>query len=82
MGHVILTVLGMVAEMERRFIKERQRDGIDRAKNKGVYKGGKQRIDRPTVWKLHGSGASVSNIARRMQCSRMQIYRILQGPER
>lgn len=26
MGHVVLTVLGMVAQMERRFIKERQRE--------------------------------------------------------
>lgn len=25
MGHIVLTVLGMVAQMERRFIKERQR---------------------------------------------------------
>ena len=34
MGHIVLTVLGMVAQMERRFIKERQRDGIERAKGK------------------------------------------------
>ena len=39
MGHVALTVLGMVAQMERRFIKERQREGIDRAKNEGRYRG-------------------------------------------
>jgi DNA invertase Pin-like site-specific DNA recombinase len=32
MGQVVLTVLGMVAQMERRFIKERQREGIARAK--------------------------------------------------
>ena len=32
MGHLVLTVLGMVAQMERRFIKERQREGIARAK--------------------------------------------------
>lgn len=29
MGHMVLTVLGMVAQMERRFIKERQREGIE-----------------------------------------------------
>jgi DNA invertase Pin-like site-specific DNA recombinase len=29
--HVMLTVLGMVAQLERRFIKERQREGIERA---------------------------------------------------
>ncbi len=30
MGHIVLTVLGMVAQMERRFIKERQREGSNR----------------------------------------------------
>jgi DNA invertase Pin-like site-specific DNA recombinase len=39
MGHIVLTVLGMVAQMERRLIKERQRDGIEQAKHNGVYKG-------------------------------------------
>jgi Site-specific recombinases, DNA invertase Pin homologs len=31
MGDLVLTVLDMVAQMERRFIKERQREGIVRA---------------------------------------------------
>jgi DNA invertase Pin-like site-specific DNA recombinase len=54
MGQIVMTVLGMVAQMERRFIKERQREGIDRAKSLGRYKGGKQRIDRDEVcgWRL------------------------------
>ena len=43
---MVLTVLGMVAQMERRFIKERQRDGIEQAKGKGTYTGGKRRLDR------------------------------------
>ena len=45
MGHVVLTVLGMVAQIERRFIKERQREGIKRAKVAGVYRGSKRCID-------------------------------------
>jgi len=32
-----VTVLGMVAEMERKFIRERQQAGIKVAKAKGVY---------------------------------------------
>ena len=44
-GHIVMTVLGMVAQMERRFIKERQREGIERAKADGVYRGGKRRLD-------------------------------------
>jgi DNA invertase Pin-like site-specific DNA recombinase len=34
-----VTVLGLVAEMERKFIRERQQAGIEAAKAKGVYKG-------------------------------------------
>jgi DNA invertase Pin-like site-specific DNA recombinase len=45
-GRIVMTVLGMVAQMERRFIKERQREGIERAKGEGVYRGGKRRVDR------------------------------------
>lgn len=77
MGHMVLTVLGMVAQMERRFIKERQREGIERAKAKGVYRGGMARIDRAAVLKAHEAGAGPAEIARRVGCSRMQVYRIL-----
>nr|WP_210286158.1 recombinase family protein [Hansschlegelia beijingensis] len=77
MGHVILTVLGMVAQMERRFIKERQKDGIERAKASGRYLGGKRRIDRHVVRELLAQGQSVAAAARTLGCSRMQIYRII-----
>tara|TARA_R100000365_G_C2741710_1_gene70364 strand:+ start:718 stop:1263 length:546 start_codon:yes stop_codon:yes gene_type:complete len=77
MGHLVITVLGMVAQMERRFIKERQREGIARAKREGVYKGGKRRIDRTQVQSLYSEGIGPSQIAKRLGCSRMQIYRIL-----
>ncbi|WP_439603699.1 recombinase family protein [Shinella sp.] len=77
MGLMVLTVLGMVAQMERRFIKERQREGIERAKAKGVYRGGVARIDRVAVIEAHATGAGPAEIARRFGCSRMQVYRIL-----
>ena len=78
MGHVVLTVLGMVAQMERRFIKERQRDGIEQAKGRGVYTGGKRRLDRALICTLAASGESPTLIARQVGCSRMQVYRIIQ----
>jgi DNA invertase Pin-like site-specific DNA recombinase len=53
MGHIVMTVLGMVAQMERRFIKERQRDGIERAKVEDTYNGGKRRLDHDKVLALH-----------------------------
>ncbi|TPL72297.1 recombinase family protein [Mesorhizobium sp. B2-3-15] len=77
MGHIVLTVLGMVAQMERRFIKERQRDGIEQAKAQGIYKGGKQRFDRNAVAVLRDEGKSPTQIAKLVGCSRMQVYRIL-----
>jgi len=80
MGHIILTILGMVAQMERRFIKERQRDGIKRAKERGVYKGGKRRLDYRLICDLHNEGTAISTIAKRAGCSRMQVYRIVKCP--
>ncbi|MBX5206101.1 recombinase family protein [Rhizobium sp. NZLR1] len=78
MGHVILTVLGMVSEMERRFIKERQREGIARARADGVYKGGAVRIDYDAVLSLRRRGHGPAAIARAIGCSRMHVYRILE----
>lgn len=80
MGHVVLTVLGMVAQMERRFIKERQRDGIERAKSEGVYRGGQRRLDRDKIRMLANKGHGPAAIARVVGCSRMQVYRVLREP--
>ncbi|MGO7666545.1 recombinase family protein [Rhizobium ruizarguesonis] len=77
MGNVILTVLGMVAQMERRFIKERQREGIDKAKSAGKYKGGAVRIDYQKIRDLFASGNGVTAIAKAVGCSRMHVYRVL-----
>ncbi|TAY80982.1 recombinase family protein [Rhizobium ruizarguesonis] len=77
MGQVILTVLGMVAQMERRFIKERQREGIHRAKSAGKYKGGAVRVDHQKIRDLSASGTGATAIAKAIGCSRMQVYRVL-----
>lgn len=79
MGHMILTVLGMVAQMERRFIKERQREGIQRAKSAGQYTGGKVRIDHKKIRELSAIGIGVAAIAKDVGCSRMQVYRVLKA---
>ncbi len=39
MGRLVVTVLGMVADMELKFIRERQRAGIEAAKARGIYRG-------------------------------------------
>lgn len=54
----------MVAQIERRFIKERQREGIARAKAEGIYASGKRRLDRDRIKSLAGGGMAVAEIAR------------------
>ena len=48
-GNMVLTVLGMVAEMEVGFIRERQRAGIEAAKAKGIYKGRPVTLDHAKI---------------------------------
>ena len=56
MGKMVLTVLGMVAEMELSFLKERQRAGIEAAKAKGVYKGRPPTFDHAKIVALRKQG--------------------------
>ena len=48
-GKLMLTMIGAINEFERANLLERQREGIEIAKNKGVYKG-RKKIDYPTNW--------------------------------
>src|SRR3954447_12169958 len=82
MGQVVLTVLGMVAQMERRFIKERQREGIERAKAEGAYQGGKPRLDRSKIFAMYDAGHGPAATAKAFSCSRMQVYRIISRCDR
>ncbi len=55
-GRILVTVLGMVAEMERRFIVERQRAGIEAAKKRGVHKGRKASVPIDVVRRMRDEG--------------------------
>ncbi|MBB4199202.1 resolvase [Rhodoblastus sphagnicola] len=77
MGKMVLTVLGMVAEMELGFIKERQRTGIEAAKAKGIYKGRPPTLDHAKVRQLHAEGVGATDIARQMDCSRGAVYKVI-----
>lgn len=50
-GKFMLTIFGAVAELEREYILQRQREGIAIAKEKGIYKGRKpiERSELPQV---------------------------------
>ena len=77
MGTMMLTVLGMVSEMELGFIKERQRAGIDKAKAAGVYKGRPMSLDYDKIKQLRAEGMGATAIARELGCSRGAIYKAL-----
>jgi len=79
MGRMVITVLGMVADMELKFIKDRQRAGIEAAKAKGVYKGRKKTVDETAIRELASKGTSKARIARDLGVSRMTVYRALQN---
>jgi DNA invertase Pin-like site-specific DNA recombinase len=74
-----LSILGAVAEFERSIIKQRQREGIDKAKAKGVYKGRKPTIDKDRILALRDQGLSTYKIAEAMGISRMTVHRALNG---
>ncbi|WP_083599439.1 recombinase family protein [Shimia gijangensis] len=75
-----LHMMGAFAEFELALIRKRQADGIAKAQKRGVYKGGKRRIDREKVVALRTEGLGPSAIAEQMGVSRMSIYRILSEP--
>jgi len=73
-----LQVIGAVAQFERAIIKERQREGIAKAKTKGVYRGRKPSIDPAQVKVLHQDhGLSPSAIAKELGIARSSVYRVL-----
>jgi DNA invertase Pin-like site-specific DNA recombinase len=76
-GSILLMVLGMVAEMERRFIRERQQAGIEVAKAKGIYKGRKASVPVAEVKAMHQEGHGPSAIAKALKISRMSVHRAL-----
>ena len=54
-GDIVLKLLSYVAEVERRDIKERQRQGIEEAKKRGVYTGRKPiEIDKQAFENVYG----------------------------
>ena len=77
MGKIVLTVLGMVGEMELGFIRERQRDGIEKAKKKGIYRGRPPSLDHEAIRRLHAEGIGATAIAEKMRCSRGMVYKVL-----
>lgn len=79
-GHLLVTVLGMVSELERNFLRERQQAGIAKAKartDRKVYRGRPATVPAERVRQLRDEGLGPTAIAQAMNISRMHVYRLL-----
>ena len=82
MATLLLSVMGAFAEFERSLIKERQREGIAIAKDKGVYKGRKPALSEAQAEALRArdrenGGKGRSALAKELGISRETLYQYL-----
>jgi DNA invertase Pin-like site-specific DNA recombinase len=77
LGELMLKLLAMFAEFETNIRKERQLEGIKKAKAAGVYKGRPASIDAGAVRALTADGLKPTAVAKRLGIARNSVYRIL-----
>ena len=75
-GKCFLDMLGVFSEFENNLRRERQMEGIARAKAVGVYKWRKPIIDAAEIQRLRGEGMGGSDIAKTLRISRSSVYRL------
>ena len=76
-GKLTLAILGAVAEFENDLRRERQREGIARAKERGVYKGRQRTVNTAEVFRLLAEGLKPSMVAQKLGISRTSVYRAI-----
>jgi len=79
-GVAFLQMLGVFAQFETAIRRERQMEGIAKAKATGVYKGRKPSVPVEQVRELHSQGVRPVDIARQLKIGRGSVYRALRGP--
>ncbi len=78
-GKAFFQMLGVFAEFETNLRRERQMEGIAKAKAAGVYKGRRSSIDVNEVRRLRDDeGMGATKIARQLGIARTSVYRVLQ----
>jgi DNA invertase Pin-like site-specific DNA recombinase len=76
-GKAFLDMLGVFAEFETNLSKERQLEGIAKAKQAGVYKGRKPSVDAALVLRMHREGMGATAIATALSIGRASVYRAI-----
>jgi DNA invertase Pin-like site-specific DNA recombinase len=76
-GKLMLAMLGAFAEFETDIRKERQLEGIAKAKAANVYKGRKPSVPVADVRRLAAEGVGATEIGKRLGIGRASVYRAL-----
>lgn len=76
-GTAFLQMLGVFAQFETAIRRERQMEGIAKAKSAGVYKGRKPSVPVDEVRRLKAEGVKPVDIARTLKIGRGSVYRAL-----
>ncbi len=77
MANLMLSVMGAFAEFERALIRERQREGIALAKQRGAYRGRKKSLSSERIAELRQrveAGEQKTKLAREFGISRETLY--------
>jgi DNA invertase Pin-like site-specific DNA recombinase len=80
MANLMLSVMGAFAEFERALIRERQREGIALARQRGAYRGRKRSLNHEQVAEMKRrieAGESKAKVARDFGISRETVYQYL-----
>jgi DNA invertase Pin-like site-specific DNA recombinase len=80
MANLMLSVLGAFAEFERALLRERQREGIVLAKQRGAYRGRKRALNPEQIGEVKrriAAGEPKARVARDLGISRETVYQYL-----
>jgi len=83
MANLLLNVMGSFAEFERSLIRERQKEGIALAKQRGVYRGRKPALSEEQIVELRGlvrTGIPKTRVAKDFGITRETVYQYLKNP--
>jgi len=79
----MLSVMGAFAEFERSLLRERQREGIVLAKQRGAYRRRKHSLSAAQITDLKrriAAGEQKAHVARELGVSRETVYQYLRAP--
>ncbi len=76
-GKAFLDMLGVFAEFETNLRRERQMEGIAKAKAEGKYRGRRPSVDQVKVRQFRDAGMGATEIAKVLGIARASVYRAL-----